>query len=868
MPLLSLRSNRRSIRHALALATSATVLLLAGCGGDTPATTAQAPAPAAEADANAIHPQDWPELTWPLADDPALEKRIDALMAGMSVEQKVGQTVQGDIASMTPDDVRRYHIGSVLAGGNSDPDGKYDAPPSAWLKLADAYYAASMDPASGGPGIPIIFGIDAVHGQSNIVGATLFPHNIGLGATRNPDLMRQIGQVTAVETRTTGMEWTFAPTVAVPQDDRWGRTYEGYSESPEVVASFSGKVVEGLQGVPGQPGFLDGHHVIASVKHYAGDGGTTHGKDQGDTQVSEAVMRDVHAAGYPPAIQAGAQTVMASFNSFNGVSMHGHKPMLTDVLKERMHFGGFVVGDWNGHGKVAGCTNDNCPASFNAGVDMLMAPDSWKGIYESNVAAVKSGVISMERLDEAVRRILRVKLRLGLFEAGKPSTRPLGGKFELLGAPEHRAIARQAVRESLVLLKNQDGVLPLAPKQRVLVAGDGADDLGKQSGGWTLNWQGTGTKRADYPNADSIWDGVKQQVTAAGGSAELAIDGKYRTKPDVAVVVVGENPYAEFQGDIATLAYKPGDDSDLQLIKRLKSEGIKVVTVFLSGRPLWVNREINASDAFVAAWLPGSEGAGIADVLLRKPDGSVQHDFKGTLSFSWPRTAVQYQNNVGQKDYDPQFAFGFGLHYADNGNLAALPEVSGITGEQGDAGVYFNKGKPTAGLAMRLSGVKQSELPAVTFPAVLSDASLKVSAVDHKAQEDARRLQWSGSGKANMALLSTRPLDLTRESNGDVQLLLTVRRAGAIAGPVGLAIGCGQGCEGRVDLAPTLGGIAEGEWQTIGVPLKCFAAAGADLSKIERLPVLESSNALDLSVSRIALGTGNDAKTVVACATR
>jgi beta-glucosidase len=865
MPLLSLRSNRRSIRHALALATSASVLLLAGCGG-TPDATPQTPSSAA--DAKAIHPQDWPEVRWPLAEDPALEKRIDALMAGMSVEQKVGQTVQGDIASMTPDDVRRYHIGSVLAGGNSDPGGKYDAPPSAWLTLADAYYEASMDPASGGPGIPIIFGIDAVHGQSNIVGATLFPHNIGLGATRNPDLMRQIGQVTAVETRTTGMEWTFAPTVAVPQDDRWGRTYEGYSESPVVVASFSGKVVEGLQGVPGQPGFLDGHHVIASVKHYAGDGGTTHGKDQGDTQVSEAVMRDVHAAGYPPAIQAGAQTVMASFNSFNGVAMHGHKPMLTDVLKGRMHFGGFVVGDWNGHGKVAGCSNDNCPASFNAGVDMLMAPDSWKGIYESNVAAVKAGVIPMARLDEAVRRILRVKLRLGLFEAGKPSTRPLGGKFELLGAPEHRAIARQAVRESLVLLKNQDGVLPLAPKQRVLVAGDGADDLGKQSGGWTLNWQGTGTKRADYPNADSIWDGLKQQVTAAGGSAELAVDGRYRTKPDVAVVVFGENPYAEFQGDIATLAYKPGDDSDLQLIKRLKAEGIKVVAVFLSGRPLWMNREINAADAFVAAWLPGSEGAGIADVLLRRADDSVQHDFKGTLSFSWPRTAVQYQNNVGQKDYDPQFAFGYGLRYADKGAWAPLPEDSGIRGEQGEAGVYFNKGKPSAGLAMRLSGIKQAEMPAVTFPAVLSDASLKVSAVDHKAQEDARRLQWSGSGKASMALVSSRALDLTRESNGDVQLLLTVRRTGALAGPLELGIGCGAGCEGRIDLAPTLAKVADGEWRTIGVPLKCFAAAGADLAKIERLPVLASSNALDLSVSRIALGTGNDAQTVVACATR
>jgi beta-glucosidase len=867
MPLLLPRSNRRSMRHALALATSATILLLAGCGGGASSTTAR-DAAATGADASAIHAKAWPELTWPLADDAALEKRIDALMAGMSVEQKVGQTVQGDIASMTPDDVRRYHIGSVLAGGNSDPGGRYDAAPAEWLKLADAYYEASMDPASGGAGIPIIFGIDAVHGQSNIVGATLFPHNIGLGATRNPELMRRIGEVTAVETRTTGMEWTFAPTVAVPQDDRWGRTYEGYSESPEVVASFSGKVVEGLQGVPGQPGFLDGRHVIASVKHFAGDGGTTHGKDQGDTQVSEAVMRDVHAAGYPPAIEAAAQTVMASFNSFNGVAMHGHKPLLTDVLKGRMHFGGFVVGDWNGHGKVAGCSNDNCPASFNAGVDMLMAPDSWKGIYESNVAAVKSGVISQARLDEAVRRILRVKLRLGLFEAGKPSTRPLGGKFDLLGSPEHRATARQAVRESLVLLKNQGGVLPLAPKQRVLVAGDGADDMGKQSGGWTLNWQGTGTKRSDYPNADTLWDGLRRQVTAAGGSAELAVDGTYRTKPDVAVVVFGENPYAEFQGDIATLAYKPGDDSDLQLIKRLKADGIKVVAVFLSGRPLWVNREINAADAFVAAWLPGSEGAGVADVLLRTADGSVQNDFKGTLSFSWPRTAVQYQNNVGQKDYNPLFAFGHGLRYTDTGTLAPLPEDSGIRGEQGEAGVYFSKGKPSAGLAMRLSGIKQAEMPAVTFPAVLSDASLKVSAVDHKAQEDARRLQWSGAGKASMALVPTRALDLTRESNGDVQLLLTVRRAGALSGPIEVGIGCGAGCEGRVDLAPTLATVAEGEWHTIGVPLKCFAAAGADLARIERLPVLASSTALDLSVSRIALGTGNDAQTVATCATR
>ncbi|KAA8918165.1 1,4-beta-D-glucan glucohydrolase, partial [Xanthomonas sontii] len=539
---------RAPLRTVLAAAAALGLLALAAAvpGRSVPVAPAAAPPPP-------IHPDRWPSPAWPLKEDPALEARITKLMAQMSVEQKVGQTVQGDIGSMTPEDVRKYHIGSVLAGGNSDPGGKYDASPAQWLALADAYYTASMQTEGAGPAIPIIFGIDAVHGQSNIVGATLFPHNIGLGATRDPELMRKIGEITAAETRTTGMEWTFAPTVAVPQDDRWGRTYEGYSESPEVVASFAGKVVEGLQGVPGTPGFLDGSHVISSVKHFLGDGGTTDGKDQGDTRISEQQLRDIHGAGYPPAIAAGAQTVMASFNSVNGVKMHGNTVMLTDVLKGQMHFGGFVVGDWNGHAQVPGCRKDDCPAAFNAGVDMLMAPDSWKGVYENALKAVKSGQIPMARLDDAVRRILRVKLRLGLFEAGKPSQRPLGGKFELLGAPEHRAVARQAVRESLVLLKNQGQLLPLKPQLKLLVAGDGANDMGKQAGGWTLNWQGTGTKRADYPNGTTIWEGLQQQVGAAGGSAELAVDGKFATKPDVAVGGFGEHPYAGFPGDIATL---------------------------------------------------------------------------------------------------------------------------------------------------------------------------------------------------------------------------------------------------------------------------------------------------------------------------
>ena len=865
------RATARLSRHAMAIATAASLLLLAACnrGADTGQTADVAKADADAAESQTIHPDKWPSPQWPFPADPALEKRVDDVMAQMSVEERVAQTIQGDISSITPDDVRKYRIGSILAGGSSDPGGKYNASPAEWLKLADAFYEASVDTSKGGHAIPIIFGIDAVHGQSNIVGATLFPHNIGLGAMRNPALIRQIGEVTAAETRTTGMEWTFAPTVAVPQDDRWGRSYEGYSESPDVVASYAGQMVKGLQGDPGSPTFLDGSHVISSVKHFVGDGGTTDGKDQGDTQVSEEVLRDIHAAGYPSAIEAGAQSVMASFNSFHGEKMHGHKAMLTDVLKGRMNFGGFVVGDWNGHGQVKGCTTTDCPASFLAGVDMAMASDSWKGLYESELAAVKSGQIPMERLDDAVRRILRVKVRLGLFEAGKPSQRKLGGKFELLGAPEHRAIARQAVRESLVLLKNNGGVLPLDPHKRVLVVGDGANDMGKQSGGWTLNWQGTGTQRADYPNGNTIWEGLKQQVDAAGGKAELAIDGQYKTKPDVAIVVFGENPYAEFQGDLATLMYKPGDDTDLETLKKLKADGIPVVAVFLSGRPLWMNREINASDAFVAAWLPGSEGGGIADVLLRKADGSVQNDFKGKLSFSWPRTAVQFHNNVGQKDYDPQFAFGFGLTFADKGDLAPLPEDSGVSGEQSAGGVYFVRGKPAIGIALQLSNASQADMPATTVPVGLSDGSLKMSAVDHKAQEDARRLVWSGATDARVQLVSAKAIDLTRETNGDILMYLTLRRDADVTGPLWLGVGCGQGCQGQIDIAKTVGALPAGEWKVVGVPLKCFQAAGADMAKLVQVPYLSSAAKADVSFSRIALGQTQEGGAVaVDCATK
>lgn len=837
--------------HGLLLAS----LGLAACGHQA-SEPGPAPAVSAPASNGSITPTNWPEVAWPFADDAELEASVDALLATLTVEEKVGQIVQGDIDNITPDDVRKYRLGSILAGGNSDPGRKYNAAPAEWLALADAFWEASMDTSGGGKAIPVIFGIDAVHGQSNIVGATLFPHNIGLGATRNAELMRQIGRVTAIETRVTGMEWTFAPTVAVPRDDRWGRAYEGYSESPEVVASFAPAMVEGLQGKPGSAVFLDDHHVMTSVKHFLGDGGTREGKDQGDTQVSEAQLRDIHAAGYVTAIAAGAQAVMASYNSFHGEKMHGRRDLLTDVLKGRMNFGGFIVGDWNGHGQIRGCTNTDCPATFSAGLDMAMAPDSWKGLYESTVAHVNSGALPMERLDDAVRRILRVKFRMGLFDKPRPSQRALGGRFELVGAPEHRAVARQAVRESLVLLKNQGGVLPLDPRRRLLVAGDGAHDLGKQSGGWTLNWQGTGTTRADYPNADSIWEAIQAQAKAAGGSAELAIDGRYANKPDAAIVVFGENPYAEFQGDIPNLLYRPGDDSDLDLIKRLKADGIPVVAVFLSGRPLWLNREINAADAFVAAWLPGSEGGGVADVLLRSATGEVRHDFKGRLGFSWPRRADQYDNNVGQPGYDPLFAFGHGLSYADDGDLPALSEDSGIDGEVSQANVFLSHGVASQGLRLRLIGADGGIADVMHPQATTADGTLALSAINHERQEGARKLVWSGDASAE--LLATAPLDLGRETNGDVRIVATLRIDALPAdGRITLVARSGDG-RGELAIGDWLAGLPRGQWLRAGVLLKCLRAAGVDPARLDVPFAIQAGAGLELALAEVTAATHAD----------
>jgi beta-glucosidase len=779
--------------------------------------------------AQVAHPAQWPAVTSGLRPDPAVEQQITAMLARMSLEEKIGQMIQADLSTIRPEDLRRYPLGSILAGGSTPPlDAPDRSPIGPWVATARAFRAVAMEARPGHVPIPLIFGIDAVHGNSNVVGATLFPHNIALGAAHDPDLVRRIGQATAQETAAADIDWAFGPTLAVPQNDRWGRTYEGYSERPEIVRAYAGAMVEGLQGAPGADNRIQTGHVAASVKHFLGDGGTSDGIDQGNTQVPESELIAIHNAGYPNAIRAGAMTVMASFNSWNGQKMHGNRSLLTDVLKQRMGFTGFVVGDWNGHAQVPGCAKDDCPASFNAGLDMAMAPDGWKGLFDNTVREVRAGQIPMARVDDAVRRILRVKFRLGLFDPA----RPLADDARVMGSPEHRAIAREAVRKSLVLLKN-DGVLPLRAKARVLVAGPAADDIGLQSGGWTLSWQGEGNTNADFPHAQSIYAGLAEAVQAAGGTATLSPDGRFTQKPDVAVVVFGETPYAEGVGDVKTLEFQSGDKQALALLKRLRAAGIPTVSVFLSGRPLWVNPELNQSDAFVAAWLPGSEGGGVADVLVGTADGKPRTDFHGTLSFSWPKTAGQFTLNQGKPGYDPLFPLGYGLTYAKGGRVGQLDEAPGLDAGAANTTLFLSRAAAPAPFRLSLApGIAASKVDSATI------------------QEGALRLAWA-PGQSGAARVTGAPLNWMREVNAQMVMQVTYRVDQAPQGPVALELGA-QGKTASVPLNGVLAS-ADGQWHTLRVPLSCFAARGLQVDKIDQVFGLAAQGTFAIALAEARL---------------
>ena len=786
----------------------------------------------------------WPTAQSPFAVDPAIEDRVTALLAKMSAEQKVGQIMEAEIRHATPQDVKDFHLGSILNGGGSFPNQDKYATAADWLELADAYYDASVDTSDGHLAIPVIWGTDAVHGHSNVIGATVFPHNIGLGAMHNPSLVRDIGRVTAREILATGIDWTFAPTVAVTQDDRWGRSYESYSEDPALVKAYAAEMVYGLQGVPGTPEFLDSEHVLATAKHYLGDGGTEAGDDQGNTRVSEEELRDIHAQGYIGAIEAGVQTVMASFSSWNGVKMHGNSYLLTDVLRGRMNFDGFVIGDWNGHGQVPGCTNASCAASFNAGLDMFMVVEDWKDLYQNTLEQVRSGEISQQRLDEAVRRVLRVKIRAGVFEKGRPSERAAGLQG-VIGSAEHRSIARQAARESLVLIKNAGGLLPIQPNLKVLVTGDGADDIGKQTGGWTISWQGTGNEKSDFPGATSILDGLAEAIEAIGGSLEHSSNGDFLVKPDVAVVVFGENPYAEGQGDLPSLEFEPGDKQSLALLKKLKKDGIPVVSIFLSGRPLWTNPEINASDAFVAAWLPGSEGAGVADVLVGGTDGMPRHDFKGKLSFSWLNDPSQNRLNPHHEDYTPLFDLGYGLTYAagEEGPGVLEEDVTGLQSATQDS-ITLYSGRPLPPWSVYIGEGEKNAVMISGSYAATSGGTVSASTTDMKVQEDALQVSFNGTGTGNTHI-SGPGLDLSDFfASGILSFQFKQDKPGT--GILRLRVG-----DKAIDLDTAANALLGQGWNEVTVPLSCFAENAATFERVTVPFRLESDGEIEISFGEI-----------------
>lgn len=638
-----------------------------------------------------------------------IENRISELLAKMNLDQKIGQLVQAERQFITPQEVKDYHIGSVLSGGGSVPG---DNKPEDWIKMNDAYWAASMEEDDEHLAIPLIYGIDAIHGNTNVIGAVVFPHNIGLGAADDPDLLENIAAATAKEITAIGVDWTFAPTLAVARNSHWGRTYESYSEDPKIAEKYAPRFVKGLQGD------FSEEKVIACAKHWVGDGATLHGIDQGDMCISEAELRKLHIPPYQAAIEAGVLTIMVSLSSWYGEKLHGHKYLITDILKNELNFKGFVISDWDGIDYLDESYEKSVVMSMNAGMDMFMITEKWKEFILHVKKNIENGRISAERLDDAVRRILRVKFQFGMFEKPRPAQRKLSLDNSCFGSKEHREIAREAVRKSLVMLKNEDDILPLNKDARILVAGKNAHNRGHQCGGFTVAWQGVDDNdessdesyimsdsekekprekkgngkiphRSSIIGGTSIWEGIQ----AVAPNAHLSSDGADADpdKHDVAIICVGEIPYAEMLGDIRVEGLRkglkiskgstsaetlPGEEipimkkgpygtnlylhelhpEDIETIKNITGKGIPVVVVMICGRPLVIDQELAESRAFVVAWFPGSEGQGIADVLFG------DYDFQGKLSFTWPKYDDQNQN-VGDEKYEPMFPYGFGLRY-------------------------------------------------------------------------------------------------------------------------------------------------------------------------------------------------------------
>jgi beta-glucosidase len=840
-----------------ALLVSAVLAAAVGCNRNDTPPAADDPTPQ-NAAAQAPELADWPRIDSAIKPDPAIETRIKEIMAGMSLRQKVGQMTQSEIKTTTPEDVKTYYLGSVLNGGGSWPGMNKHASVGDWVELADRYYDASLSTDLKTP-IPAIWGTDAVHGHSNVYGATIFPHNIGLGAAHDPALVGRIAAATGKAVRATGIDWLFAPAVPAVQDLRWGRTYESYSEDPALVREYATAYTRGLQGT-----FADDGNAIASVKHFLGDGGTEHGKDQGVTRATLQELINLHGAGYYGAIGAGAQTVMASFNSWVDPAtgrdygkMHGIEPLLTDALKRKMGFDGFIVSDWNAIGQLPGCTNANCPAAINAGIDMVMVPDDWKAFIDNTVKQVEAGEIPMARIDDAVTRILRVKLRAGVFDGKKPSANAFGGKPD---AVQDRALAREAVRKSLVLLKNEKQALPLARGKKILVVGSSADSISNQTGGWSLTWQGTENTNADFPNADSLLAGFREAAGEGNLTYSADASGVDVSQFDAVIAVLGETPYAEGLGDIPaydTVSHSRRFPDDLKTLQAVAGKGKPVVTVLLSGRPVYANDLINLSDAFVAAWLPGTEGKGVADVLFAGTDGKPAHDFTARLSFSWPGVACPGPRAAGKDGAKPQFERGYGLGYAQSASVAPLPlDEAESCGEAGTLPIFDRADAPT--FALHVGDGKNVHALGADVNQVLEwpqgEPLVRVRIVQLNTQQDAKEVTWLGPAR----LFSRNPSrnDLRAMAKADGALVFDMALVQTPKSKVTLGMGCGDGCAGAVDLTPTLAAMKPGEKRTIKVPLQCFIARGAKLEAVEAPFAVEADAPFAAAFANIRVATG------------
>ncbi|MFH1195227.1 MAG: glycoside hydrolase family 3 N-terminal domain-containing protein [bacterium] len=582
--------------------------------------------------------------------DPSLpvEERVNDLMSRMSLDEKIGQMMQAnlDAVESSKSVITNYFIGSILSGGDADPS---DNLPATWANTYDDLqnYALAT-PLK----IPMIYGIDAVHGHNNVYGATIFPHNIGLGCTRNPELIEEAARITAIDIAATGIDWTFGPCIAVPRDERWGRTYEGFGETPE-LAQMGAVQVHGFQG----DSLSGGTSILATPKHYLGDGGTEGGIDRGNTIADETTIRNIFLPGYITALGLNAGSIMPSFSSINGEKMHGNRYWLTDVLKTELDFEGFLISDWAAVDQLNNNYREAVKEAINAGLDMVMLPNRYADFQSVMRDLVGSGEISLDRVNDAVRRILTIKFKLALFE------RPYTDKtlLPLVGSDEHRNVARQCVRESLVLLKKKDGILPL-PKTntRILVAGSNADDIGNQCGGWTITWQGND---GNITTGTTVIDGL--QMVAPGAQIDYSLTGDFTdADADYSIVIIGEEPYAEMQGDATDLNISR---NDVELIKKMESYGHPVILILVSGRPMILEQVLHYCDVIVAAWLPGTEGDGIAEVLF----GDYQP--KGLLSHTWPKNMDQIPINIGDTNYNPLYAYGFGIITLDDSPIGSAP---------------------------------------------------------------------------------------------------------------------------------------------------------------------------------------------------